>query len=696
MLRLLRTALGVLFVGGVASAAQPPLPGFTPEDLVMMNRLADPQVSPDGRAVAWSMRSTDLAGNRGNTDLYLMFLTARDARPLPLTQGAAADHTPRWAPDGRTLYFLSTRSGSSQVWRLSLEGGEARQVTQLPLDVQALKVSPTGMHLVISMDVVPGCDTLECTAQHLEQQGKSRPSGRVYDQLFVRHWDRWEDGTVAHLFAVPVAPDGSARPAVDLMRGMRANTPSRPTGGDEEFTISRDGGQVVFSTRQADAGEAWSTNFDLWQVAIEGGTPVNLTADNKAWDTQPRFLADGSLAWLAMQRPGFEADRFRVMLRDARTGTARELAADWDQSPGSLAVTRDGRALLATADDHGQVALVRIDPRAQKGLTRLLADGQITAFDDSAQGIVLAKASLEAPPDLYLLRPGAKFAQQLTAVNAERLAARESTGFETFTFTGAGGATVQGHVMKPAGLVPGNKYPVALIIHGGPQVAFGNAWSYRWNPKTFAGAGYAVVFIDFHGTPGYGQAFTDSISRDWGGKPLEDLKAGLAAAITRYDFLDGDRACALGASYGGFMVNWIAGQWPDRFRCLVNHAGIFDSRSMYYSTEELWFPEWENGGTYFDKPEAHEKFNPSAHVARWRTPMLVTHGQLDHRVPYSQGLATFTALQRRGIASRFVVYPDENHWIQKPENSLQWHREVLAWLDRYLKPAPPAAVPASR
>ncbi|MGH8203114.1 MAG: S9 family peptidase, partial [Steroidobacteraceae bacterium] len=291
---------------------------------------------------------------------------------------------------------------------------------------------------------------------------------------------------------------------------------------------------------------------------------------------------------------------------------------------------------------------------------------------------------LSAPADLFLLDKGAP-SRPLTRVNAERLAAIRFGAAEQFAFEGAGGAKVYGYAIKPWNHEEGRRYPIAFIVHGGPQSSFANTWSYRWNPQVFAGAGYGAVFIDFHGSTGYGQAFTDAISRDWGGKPLEDLRKGLAAALEKYPWLDGDRACALGGSYGGYMVNWIAGNWPDGFRCLVNHAGLFDHRSMYYTTEELWFPEWDHGGPYYENPEGHEKSNPARLVTDWKTPTLVIHGALDYRVPDTQGLATFTALQRRGIESRLLYFPDENHWILKPANSRQWHAEVLAWLDRYLK-----------
>jgi dipeptidyl aminopeptidase/acylaminoacyl peptidase len=675
--------LCVTFLGDIATAGAQT--AFTPDDLIALNRLSDPQVSPNGQTIAYAVRRTDLENNRGDSDLYALDLSRPGSLPQQLTRNSAADSNPRWSADGRNLFFLSTRSGSSQVWRIALNGGESQQVTHYALDINALKVSPAGDTLLLAMDVVAECKDLQCSRAKLDQQEKRRPSGRVYDQLFVRHWDRWEDGTQSHLFVANVDVAGRAAMPLDISAAVNANVPSRPLGGDEEFNFSADGRSIVFSARLADRTEAWSTNFDLWSVSVDGGTPTNLTANNPAWDTQPVFLADGSMAYLAMSRPGFEADRFRIMLRDARSGATRELASGWNLSATVLDASHDGKSLLVTADDQGQTALFRIDPRLATSPIKLQGIGQVTAFSDGPKGIALALASLEAPADLFMLPNIGGSARRLTAVNAATMDARWPAQFEQFSFTGAANEKVYGYVMKPAGFAVGQKYPIAFVIHGGPQVAFGNAWSYRWNPKTFAGAGYAVVFIDFHGSPGYGQAFTDSISGDWGGKPLEDLKLGLQAALDRYDFLDGDRACALGASYGGFMINWIAGNWPDRFQCLVNHDGIFDARSMYYATEELWFTEWENGGPYFDAPAKHEKFNPADHVSKWRTPMLVIHGEQDFRVPDTQGISTFTALQRRGIKSRLLYFPDENHWVQKPQNSLQWYRAVLGWLDEHLK-----------
>jgi dipeptidyl aminopeptidase/acylaminoacyl peptidase len=360
------------------------------------------------------------------------------------------------------------------------------------------------------------------------------------------------------------------------------------------------------------------------------------------------------------------------------------VAPGWDRSAEALAWSASGRTLYALADDLGQRRLFAVDVKSGKA-TALTGDGTVNAFDAGAHVLAYSRDDLRSPAQLFRIAPGGGKPVALTRHNESRLAGVALGDFEQFSFKGAGDDTVHGYVMKPAGFKAGRKYPVAFIVHGGPQGSMGNHWHYRWNPQTYAGAGYAVVFIDFHGSTGYGQAFTDSISRDWGGKPLEDLQKGWAAALARFDFLDGGRACALGASYGGYMVFWIAGQWPEAFRCLVSHDGVFDMRMMGYSTEELWFTEWENGGTPFERPEAFERFNPVTHVSKWKAPMLVIHGGLDYRIPDTQGIAAFTALQRRGIASQLLHFPDENHWVLKPHNSLQWHRTVEDWLDRWLK-----------
>jgi dipeptidyl aminopeptidase/acylaminoacyl peptidase len=665
---------------------------FTVEDLVALKRISDPQVSPDGRLLAFVQRDTDMDGNIGRNGIWLMRLGEVHAEPYRLMDATGGETSPRWAPDSRTLYLLSTRSGTSQVWRVRLSSGQVQRVSDYPLDVGSLKVSPRGDRLAVSMEVFPDCTTLGCTRERLDARSKAKATGRTFDRIFVRHWDSWSNGTRAHLFTVLVTSGGKLETPVDVSRGFDADIPSKPFGLDEDFDFSPDGRSLVFSARIAGRSEPWSTNFDLYETPVDGSAPpVDLTAANPAWDAQPVFLANGDLAWRAQDRPGFESDRFHVMLRSARTGAARSLTGGWDRSVARLGATPDGKALLAAVDELGQHVLYRIDPKTGAP-TRLTDSGTVEAFTASRERIVIARAGLGAPADLYSLPLRGGTPEQLTAVNRDLLGARQMSEFEQFSFPGWNDETVYGYVVRPYGFDSGKRFPVAFVVHGGPQVSMANLWTYRWNAQVFAGAGYGVVMIDFHGSPGYGQAFTDSISRDWGGKPLVDLQKGLAAALARYPWLDGERVCALGASYGGFMMNWIAGNWSDRFRCLVNHDGVFDQRMMYYATEELWFPEWEFGSPYYQNPKGYEDSNPADFVANWRTPMLVIHGEQDFRIPYSQGLGTFTALQRRGIESRLLLFPDENHWVLKPANSVLWYHTVIGWLDTYLhgSPHPPS------
>jgi dipeptidyl aminopeptidase/acylaminoacyl peptidase len=680
--------LGRAVLGPAAPAAEGGTP-FTAEDLVVLKRVTDPQVSPDGRYVAFVQRETDMGANRGRTALWLLELARRGAPPQRLTD-TLGDSSPRWSADGRALYFLSTRSGSSQVWRLLVPGGTPQRVTDYPLDVGSLKLPPRGDVLALSMEVFPDCATLGCTRERLDAKDRDKARARLYERLFVRHWDTWANGTRSHLFTARLGPDGTATaaPPVDVSKGFDADIPGKPFGGDEDYDFSPDGSSLVFSARIAGRTEAWSTNFDLFQVPVDGSAaPVNLTANNPAWDAQPVFLANGDLAWLAQEHPGFESDRFHVVIKRARDGAVRSLTGGWDRSVARLGATPDGRTLLASVDELGQRALYRIDP-ATGVPTRLLASGEVEAFSATRERVVLARADLGGPADLYAVALHGGAPERLTDVNHDLLAARHMSEYEQFSFSGWNGERVYGYVMKPHGFAPGGRFPVAFVVHGGPQSSMQNLWTYRWNAQAFAGGGYAVVMIDFHGSPGYGQAFTDSISRDWGGKPLVDLQKGLAAALEKYPWLDSDRVCALGASYGGFMMNWIEGNWPDRFRCIVNHDGLFDQRMMYYSTDELWFPEWEFGGPHFQNPQGYEQVNPVNFVTKWQTPMLVIHGELDFRIPYTQGLGAFTALQRRGIESRLLLFPDENHWVLKPANSVLWYHTVLGWLDTHLKDLP--------
>jgi dipeptidyl aminopeptidase/acylaminoacyl peptidase len=658
-----------------AQAAEKTHP-LTIHDMLAMDRISDSRVSPDGQMIAFNVRQTDLEANRGRTDIWLVGTDGKGLRRL--TSHPAADFNGRWSACGKWVFFLSTRSGSSQVWRIKVDGGEAEQVTRLPLDVGGLAVGKGT--LAITMEVFPGM-TPEATAAKLDAIAKGKVTGRLYERLFVRHWDTWADGRRSHLFVVP-AHGGEAK---DLMPAMDADTPSKPFGGPEEIAFTPDGKGLVFTAKDVGREEAWSTDFDLYYVPADGSAaPRCLTEKNQAWDTTPVFSPDGkTLAYLAMSRPRYEADRFRIVLRGWPDGEARVLTEAWDRSVASFCWTLDGTKLLASAPDTGQTSLFAVDAATGKADT-LVGQGTVAGFGPAGNGVVFERNDLKSPAEIYFIAPGAG-EKAVTAVNAAKLASVRVGEPEQYTFKGWNNETVHGYIVKPVDLDAAKKYPVAFLIHGGPQGSFGNDFHYRWNPQAYAGAGYAVVMVDFHGSTGYGQAFCDSIRGDWGGKPLEDLKKGLAAALAKYPWMDGTRVGALGASYGGYMINWIAGNWPDRFKCLVAHDGNIDERAAYFETEELWFPEWDHMGTPWDNPANYEKHNPANFIKNWKTPMMVVHGGQDFRVVETQGIGSFNVLQRRGIPSQFLYFPDENHWVLKPANSILWHDTVIGWLDKWLK-----------
>jgi dipeptidyl aminopeptidase/acylaminoacyl peptidase len=630
--------------GVYAETAKTPHP-FSVHDLLTMDRISGVQVSANGQWIAFVLRKTDLEANKGRTDLWLVGTDGKGLRRL--TADPASDYNPCWSKDGKTIYFLSSRSQSAQVWKIAVEGGEAFQVTKQPLDVGNLMISPDGTKMAFTMEVFPNTG-VEQTKKELEEIENRKVSGRIYTRIFIRHWDTWMDGRRSHIFVMPI--EGGT--PVDVMKTMDADSPVKPFGGPEEFTFTPDSKGIVFTAANSGQEEAWSTNFDLFLAPADGSAaPKCLTEENKAWDTQPVFSPDGkTLAYLAMKRPGFEADRLYIKLRSWPAGGERILAETWDRSPSSIVWGPRGRTIYANAPNLGQKSLFAID--VKKGtVNTLVKDGNVTSIHIAGKRVVYGINTLKSPVELYSIDMKGKKTMTVTAINAEKLAMAKMGDYEQFTFKGWNDETVYCYVVKPVDFDPQKKYPVAFLIHGGPQGSFGNRFHYRWNPH----------------------------------KPLEDLKKGLAAALERYPWMDGDRVAALGASFGGYMINWIAGRWPDRFRCLVNHDGNLDERFAYYDTEELWFPEWDHGGTPWDKPGSYEKQNPVNYVKNWKTPMLVIHGALDFRVVETQGFATFNALQRRGIPSKLLYFPDENHWVLKPHNSIFWHDTVLAWLDQWTK-----------
>ena len=549
--------------GLTAPAHAADLRPFSVQDLVTMQRVSDPRPSPDGKWIAYVLRSTDLDANRGRTDLWLVGVDGKGARRL--TTSAENESSPRWAADGRSIYFLSARGGPQQVWRLRLDGGESEKVTSLPLDVASFRLSPDGTRAVVAASVFPDCasaaeGTMACTTRRLEEQARTRSSGRLYSRLPVRHWDEWLDGRRNHLFVVPLS--GGA--PVDLMKGMDADSPSRPFGGADDYAFTPDGKGVVFAAKDAGRAEAWSTNHDLWSVPADGSAaPRNLTPDNPAWDGHPVFSPDGKrLAWFAMEVPGLRGrppphpGARLARRRGARGGPGLGPLPRRDGLVGRRALAPRHRRppgrppALLHRRGHGAGA----NPGEGRQQRLALRGGRRGGLHPQRPGLP-PPTSPDGPP--RRLRRGPHHPRNEAALAGVAFGDREQ-----FTFAGWNGETVHGWVVKPVGFEPGKRYPVAFLIHGGPQGSFGDQFHYRWNPQIYAAAGYAVVMIDFHGSTGYGRKFTDSIGGDWGGKPLEDLQKGLAAALERHPWMDGERVAALGASYGGYMINWIEGAWP--------------------------------------------------------------------------------------------------------------------------------------
>ncbi|HTJ41661.1 MAG TPA: S9 family peptidase, partial [Kofleriaceae bacterium] len=613
--------LSILFSATVAHAKA----GLTPDDMLAMQRVGEPIVSPDGKWIAFDVRDTDLDANRGRYDVWVAAVDG--SKTSRLTTDPENDNAPAWSPDGKWIYFLSSRGGSSQVWRIAPTGGEAEQVTKLATDVGGFRVFPDGKRLLLAIEVWPNAKSIADSLKMDDAAAKKKTKAKIYDHLFFRHWDEWEDGKFSHLFVWT-----SDQNVKDLTAGQATDSPTKPFGGMEETAISPDGKTVAFCARIGANDAAWTTNTDVFLVDASGkGKPVNLTIANKAYDSVPVFSPDGkSLAVTAMARAGYESDRTRITIYDVASKKPRVLTEQWDRSAQSIEWSADGKTIYTTAEDLGNQALFAIDVATGKA-TSLVAKGTNATPHVAGDRLVFARDTLKNPTEIYAVAPTGGDIKAITHLNDARIANIAWGDYEQFSFKGAKGDTVYGFVMKPAGYSGKGKVPVAFLIHGGPQGSFGDHFHYRWNPEVFAGHGYAAVFIDFHGSTGYGQAFTDAINGDWGGAPYDDLMMGLDAALKKYTWLDGSRTVALGASYGGFMINWINGH-TDRFKALVVHDGNLDERTAYYDTEELWFPEWEHGGTEWDHPEGYQKATPIDYVKNWKTPTLVVHGGNDFRV----------------------------------------------------------------
>jgi len=671
-----KTLFAVSLLCSGAALANAPL---TVEHLNQVNKLHDVQLSPDGRFVVYGQSNGGFKPADTSNDLYLMDLSNLN-KLTRLTQSAGSESQVQWAADSQSIYFLADRSGSTQVWHLPLYGGEALQVTDLPLQVEGFKVSADGKQLALVLAVKPGCQNLKCTLDAKAADSAKKDSAMAFDQLMVRHWDSWLTPYRSHLHIAALG-NGVVKDATNLMSEWNTDV-----AGINEVAFTPDNKRLVFSAKIPAEDQAWHTNFDIFMVPLTGGEKQNLTASNAAWDAQPSFSADGRfMAYKAMSTPQAEADKFSLMLLDMVTGQRKELAPEFDRSVSDYKFGADNRTIYVTTQDVGQYSIYAINT-GFGDVRKVFGDGTAGALNVASDKIIFTNHKLDMPAEVFQLNLDGSNLTQLTDINAQWREQVQFGEYEQFSFSGANDDTVYGYLVKPWNFDAKKKYPMAFLVHGGPQGSFGNMFNERWNAQMYAAKGYAVVMVDFHGSTGYGQAFTNSISRDWGGKPLEDLKKGYDYILKNQSWIDGNRACALGASYGGYMMNWIAGNWPTGFKCLVNHAGLYDMPSFYGSTEELWFPEFDLGGAPWTAESDYQKFNPAAFADKWQTPMLVIHGLKDYRVPYAQGLGAFTNLQRKGIDSRLVIFPDENHWILNKDNRVRWYNEVFQWLDKYTKP----------
>jgi dipeptidyl aminopeptidase/acylaminoacyl peptidase len=665
---------------------------ITYQDFASVRAVGDPQVSPDGRLVLYSLRTTDVDANRrtGKT-----FLTTGAGAPRPWPSAEVSASEARWSPDGKRVAYIAT----GQLWVADADGSNARQLTKLNGGATGPVWAPNGSIIAFTSGVYPECTSDACNAARDSAAQASKVKAHIADQLMYRHWNAWDEGTRSHLFVV--APDGSG--LRDLTPGARYDVPPGPFGGSEGYAISPDGREVAYTAKDQGRADAWSTDINVYVVAASGGTPAVITAANKGADQNPVYSPDGRfIAYASQARGGFESDRFRLMLYNRAEKSSRELLPTWDRNADAYFFAPDESAIYVNTMDAGREKLYRFDfERGTAGSSLLKPTGpkllvgehNNAAFALAADGktVVWLRDAADHPAEVFAAAVGSSAplsARQLTHENDALVASLSINPAEDFWFTGANGVRVQGFVVKPPNFEPGKKYPTILLIHGGPQGAWLDQWHSRWNYQMFAAPGFALVIINPRGSFGYGQKFVDEISRDWGGKVYADLMNGLDAALAKNSWMDRTRLGAAGGSYGGYMVDWIAGH-STRFKALVSHAGPFNLENMNTATEELWFPEWEYGGDFWN-PNAmrtqYRVYSPHLYAKNFKTPTLVTGGELDYRVPYTEDLSMFTALQRQGVPSRLVIFPDEGHWILKPQNQRLWWGEVQAWLKKYLSP----------
>ena len=680
--------MNCLRVGGVAVAAAslcanaqaPAKHPITFDDMIQLHRVSAPQISPDGKWVTFAVSTPDMQANRNASNLWL--ISTAGGAPVQLTQ-SGHDGAPAWSPDGKTLAFLSSRGGSSQVYLLSMSGGEPKKLTTLSTGADLFQWSPDGKTIAFTSAVYLACKDDACNAQRDAEKEKSMVKAHIADHLLYRHWDHWSEGKRSHLFAMPTDASAAAR---DLTPTADYDIPPDERGEVNDFAFSPDGKEICY-TAVPDKMEAISTNGELFLVPTAGGEPKKITS-NPGFDGNPVYSPDGKyIAYHAQLTPEYESDRWRLMLYDRKTGKTENLSEGFDRSASSLSWSTDSKWIYFLAENETLQPLYATEPRAGATPKKVL-DGYNAAYCFSSDGktLITEQTSLTLPAELLVAAGDGSGAKQLTHMNGALLANVEMNAPEKFWFEGAEGTKVQAMLLKPPQFDAAKKYPMIVLLHGGPQTMWSDAWGYRWNAQVFSAAGYVTLMINRRGSTGYGQKFTDEITNDWGGRSYLDVNKGIDATIAKYPFIDKTRLAAAGGSYGGYMANWLATH-SDRFKVIVSHAGVYDKAAMY-ATEELWFEEHDTGGTPWAAPENYKKWSPSTYAAelgKYKTPTLVICGERDYRVPYTQSLEFFSALQRQRVPSKLMVFPDEGHWILKPQNSQLWYKTFLDWVATYLK-----------
>lgn len=676
--------IAVLFLGssaGRTTAQEAAKHAVTFDDLIRMHRVGESQVSPDGKWVAYTVTTPDMDANRNASNVWIAPAAGGDS--LQLTQ-SGHDSSPVWSPDSKTIAFLSSRSGSSQVYLLSMDGGEANQLSHLSTGADIVKWSPDGKTIAFTSAVYPDCKDDACNAARDAEKEKNKVKAHVADHLLYRHWTHWNDGKRSHVFILPA--DGSGTPR-DLNEGANYDVPPDQRGEASDINFSPDSKEICF-TAVTDPVEAISTNADLFLVPVSGGAAKRITTQ-KGFDGEPVYSPDGKyIAFHAQLTPGYESDRWRVMLYDRATGKIENLTEGFDRSAAELAWSADSNTIYFTAENETQQPIYEMPAQAGATPKKLIANSYNSGISLSSDGktLVFERTSLTKPAEVYASAIDGTGVRQITHQNDSILASLKMNEPETFWFEGAEGTRVQAMLIRPPDFDATKKYPLLVLLHGGPQTMWSNAWGYRWNEEVFSAPGYVTLMINRRGSTGYGQKFTDEITGDWGGKAYIDVMNGVDYVLKKYPYTDGSRMAAAGGSYGGFMADWIATH-TGRFKAIISHAGVYDMNSMY-ATEELWFEEHDMQGTPWSNPESYRKWSPMTYageLAKYKTPTLVIDGELDFRVPYTQSLEFYDTLQRQGVASKLIIFPDEGHWVLKPQNSRFWYKEFLGWLAAYLK-----------